>query len=499
MAAKPYHCSNQEPEQVNSSRSTACAIRPSCRGRAPPTGSGQALQLVDPSRDNSRPSNWSAAQPDAGEPGMLLPMTANWRYNQNGFVPTGWNQPEFNDAAWPSGDALLFVETAALPAPKNTPLSLGPITYYFRTSFDYSGTAGGGTLALSTIIDDGAVIYLNGSELLRLRLPDGQITANTLATPFVDNAELRGKPLVIPAPTLLDRPEYNRSRGSSQSVSQTARDIWSWGSRLPKQDLGGDRRHPRRGKRRSDRVHPEIAQLALNEIRPIEPGWGKRQLRASPSHGSSCSARAGRHDARWLVPQRRSGGAHQVAVSSGSELGGSEFQLRLARWGDRETTGNDWPCQFEPAATSGSILLSYERRGRPGACSSMPSTYPVPLSGRSAGRLPDRQPDPASAFAIPTPSAPNDNSIPLPPVTINEWMASATKASMARIGPMSRFRRAGSSSTILVGSETVDLSASLSPTTSAHRDRSSPFPAGTVHRRVSRYLLVWADGEPGKD
>ena len=66
--------------------------------------------------------------------------------------------------------------------------------------------AAGLTLAvgqgLRHIIDDGAVIYLNGSELVRLRLPDGQITANTLATPFVDNAELEG-PVIIPAPTLL--------------------------------------------------------------------------------------------------------------------------------------------------------------------------------------------------------------------------------------------------------------------------------------------------------
>ncbi|MCP5118688.1 MAG: lamin tail domain-containing protein, partial [bacterium] len=102
-------------------------------------GAGASLQLIDPARDNARGHNWSAPEPEMGEPATLLPMTANWRYNQSGFVPVDWNQPGFDDANWPNGEALLYVESAALPAPKNTPLSLGPITYYFRTTFNYAG------------------------------------------------------------------------------------------------------------------------------------------------------------------------------------------------------------------------------------------------------------------------------------------------------------------------------------------------------------------------
>ncbi|HUE96033.1 MAG TPA: CotH kinase family protein, partial [Longimicrobiaceae bacterium] len=130
-------------------------------------GLGASLQLVDASRDNRRLGNWAAAAPDQGPPPVLLPLDAEWRYLQSGFAPAGWTVPEYDDSAWPAGRALLYVESAALPGPKNTLLSLGPITYYFRARFDYGGSLVSPSLDLTTVLDDGAVIYLNGQELHR--------------------------------------------------------------------------------------------------------------------------------------------------------------------------------------------------------------------------------------------------------------------------------------------------------------------------------------------
>jgi hypothetical protein len=50
---------------------------------------------------------------------------------------------------------------------------------------------------LNHMIDDGAVFYLNGVEVLRFQMPEGEIGAETVASASVSNAKLSG-PIVIP-------------------------------------------------------------------------------------------------------------------------------------------------------------------------------------------------------------------------------------------------------------------------------------------------------------
>lgn len=76
-----------------------------------------------------------------------------------------------------------------------TPLNLGPTTYYFRQDFTFTGDPASTILALRTIVDDGAVFYLNGQEIYRQNMPAGTIGANTAASSEVGAASLSG---VIP-------------------------------------------------------------------------------------------------------------------------------------------------------------------------------------------------------------------------------------------------------------------------------------------------------------
>jgi hypothetical protein len=57
-------------------------------------------------------------------------------------------------------------------------------TYYFRTPFQFSGSIVGGSLTFSNYIDDGAVFYLNGAELARIRMlpPPNVISYTTFAS-----------------------------------------------------------------------------------------------------------------------------------------------------------------------------------------------------------------------------------------------------------------------------------------------------------------------------
>ena len=120
--------------------------------------------------------NLSFAQEPSRAPEITaaIAMTNVWRFNQAeylDFLP--WQFPSFDDSAWPSGPALLFDETNVLVTPRNTPLTLGRTTYYFRSSFVHTGDATHVVLTLSFLVDDGAVFYLNGREIARVRMPGG--------------------------------------------------------------------------------------------------------------------------------------------------------------------------------------------------------------------------------------------------------------------------------------------------------------------------------------
>jgi CotH kinase protein/Lamin Tail Domain/Bacterial Ig domain/Calx-beta domain/Immunoglobulin domain len=123
----------------------------------------------------------------------LLPLDASWRYENSGADQgTAWLQPDFNDASWPLGQALLGVENSSLPPPglitPFSPYDPFQVLYYFRTTFVATSDLTGFSLALTTVLDDGAVIYLNGAELTRIRMPGGPISPFTLPTEVVNNA-----------------------------------------------------------------------------------------------------------------------------------------------------------------------------------------------------------------------------------------------------------------------------------------------------------------------
>lgn len=107
---------------------------------------------------------------------LLFDLTQPWRYTTNNLDRTNWSSVSYDDSAWlGSGPGLLCVETNVMVSPRNTPLppSSGspiPPTYYFRTHFNFTGDTTGVSLLFSNYVDDGAVFYLNGSEIYRLRM-----------------------------------------------------------------------------------------------------------------------------------------------------------------------------------------------------------------------------------------------------------------------------------------------------------------------------------------
>lgn len=123
----------------------------------------------------------------------LLPIDGLWRFNDTGTnLGAGWRASGYDDSAWLIGSALLYVSNSALPATANTHLAPGRSTYYFRTAFNFSGATSNVGLNLRSVVDDGAIFYLNGVEVYRLNMPAGPVTYGTSALAPVGNASFIG-------------------------------------------------------------------------------------------------------------------------------------------------------------------------------------------------------------------------------------------------------------------------------------------------------------------
>jgi hypothetical protein len=123
----------------------------------------------------------------------LLNWNANWRYNQQGTeLGPAWRAASYpQESTWAGpGPGLFGFEDAAgnaaygVHAPFQTPLTVSSTvtSYYFRTTFQFSGSTAGLSVYATNFIDDGAVFYLNGTEVYRLRITPANPLASTLAS-----------------------------------------------------------------------------------------------------------------------------------------------------------------------------------------------------------------------------------------------------------------------------------------------------------------------------
>jgi hypothetical protein len=133
----------------------------------------------------------------------LISIDDVWTYDESGSdLGTAWREPGYDDSAWSTGPGVLAAEDDVLPAPIQTTLTTGIITYYFRRHVTIQGDPADASVEMATLIDDGAVVYVNGTEVLRLGLPEGDVAFDTRANRGVGNAQFEG-PFIIPSDLLV--------------------------------------------------------------------------------------------------------------------------------------------------------------------------------------------------------------------------------------------------------------------------------------------------------
>ena len=122
----------------------------------------------------------------------LIEEGSSWKYLDNGSNQgSDWLEISFNDDDWNIG----YAELGYGDGDETTVVGYGDdeedkyITTYFRHAFICDNSEDIQSLTIRLKRDDGAVIYLNGDEVVRNNMPVGLISYNTFASDYVSSDE----------------------------------------------------------------------------------------------------------------------------------------------------------------------------------------------------------------------------------------------------------------------------------------------------------------------
>ncbi len=185
-----------------------------------------------------------------GQP-VFVATGASWKYWALGREPApDWNRITYEDRSWPEGTAPLGYgdgdEATVLTSPVNGATLL---TAYFRRSFVVPDAAAVKSLAVRLQRDDGAAVWLNGTNAFRSNLPEGTLGYATLATATVAGTDESAyveqslSPALLRSGTnVLAVEVHQQSAGSSDlSFDLELRGTWEPAGRGPRVDAGPDR------------------------------------------------------------------------------------------------------------------------------------------------------------------------------------------------------------------------------------------------------------------
>ncbi|MCP4194093.1 MAG: hypothetical protein GY768_26080 [Planctomycetaceae bacterium] len=128
-------------------------------------------------------------------------LNSEWKYDASGSnLETAWREPEYDDSDWSSGQALIGVRNRLFGLSLQTEIDFDATTLYLRKAFTLEGEIDLSQVVASirAQVDDGFIVYLNGQEVVRQRLPDSDVRFNTSASESIFNAPVDG-PYQIPA------------------------------------------------------------------------------------------------------------------------------------------------------------------------------------------------------------------------------------------------------------------------------------------------------------
>jgi hypothetical protein len=112
---------------------------------------------------------------------VQLDFGSSWSYydNQNEPADQGlfdWNDLAYDDTSWATGNAQLGYGDGD----ETTVINAATETAYFRKTVNITDPSVYSSLTIDLTYDDGAIVYLNGTEVWRVNMPTGPVTYSTV-------------------------------------------------------------------------------------------------------------------------------------------------------------------------------------------------------------------------------------------------------------------------------------------------------------------------------
>ena len=126
----------------------------------------------------------------ADGPFVVAPSNTVWKYRDKGTAPdANWVATNYDDSAWSAGQAMLgygFSKIVTTVSYGTNSSAKYPATYFRQTFVSPVGLGEVRTNGVLRLwVDDGAIMYLNGTEILRVRMSAGTATCQTYAPTIV--------------------------------------------------------------------------------------------------------------------------------------------------------------------------------------------------------------------------------------------------------------------------------------------------------------------------
>lgn len=172
---------------------------------AAPDGTKYFVRAIDAqgNKSASTPAVVAAAAPQPPETATLIEAGSTWRYRYDAAAPGGdWKAPGFDDSGWAAGAAPIGWGQSALgtvlaaEAPK-------PIVSLYRGTFELAPGSAVESVEITTRADDGLVLYVNGTEVSRVRIDAGPVGFGTYANAAVSAATALANPVTVTVPAEL--------------------------------------------------------------------------------------------------------------------------------------------------------------------------------------------------------------------------------------------------------------------------------------------------------
>ena len=125
----------------------------------------------------------------------LIALGDSWRYFDKGLLPSSWRNNSYSDATWAMGASPLGYTMAGV----KTVVGFGadanrknPTTYFRKTVTLSAKPANSDRFTLSYQVDDGFIVYVNGTEAGRVNMPTGNVAFDTFSSSYAADEPITG-------------------------------------------------------------------------------------------------------------------------------------------------------------------------------------------------------------------------------------------------------------------------------------------------------------------